>query len=249
MELRNFLEQMGMNAKEASLYLAALEHGPASIAALAHYAEEKRSTLYHVIDSLRSKGYLQVVPHNKRVLYDAERPQSFVTKLHARERELEKLLPKFLALKNYESPVPKVTVHDTISSVANTYEEIYSQLNAREETQFLTSVADLSRFAPKVLYEYVAHMKFKQHKVRELIYDDLHGRKYVREMGARALKNHHIRLLPKQFPIRNDLILFANKVALASFVQRPTITVIEDQSIHETVRSLFETAWASAQKV
>ena len=51
----------GLNKKEAKLYLASLELGPATVNKLAKKSRLKRTTIYSLIDSLGARGIIKEV--------------------------------------------------------------------------------------------------------------------------------------------------------------------------------------------
>ena len=52
------LEKLGLNKKEAQIYLAALESGETNIEGLSKKSKIKRTTVYDIVESLKEKGLL-----------------------------------------------------------------------------------------------------------------------------------------------------------------------------------------------
>src|SRR3989338_9529620 len=190
MNLRPILYKIGLNEKEANIYLACLEHGPETITNIARLSGCKRSTLYYIIEGLLKKVFLIVVRRKQKTLYDAEKPKKLLTAIRARERELEQLLPELESIRRSHHPIPYVEIYEGEESIRNVYDEIYSYINNKNEVCFLTSINDLKAYAPYTLDNYFAKLKsLKNYKVRELIYDDEHGKKYLSDLRKRGFKH------------------------------------------------------------
>ena len=245
---KSMLEKIGFSKKEADTYLATLEYGPATITDIARVTGHKRSTLYNVTRDLLQKGAIVLSRRNGRTLYDAEKPKKLLTMLQTRERELENFLPMLDAVRNTKQSVPEVQIYEGEEALKNIYNDIYNSLNFRNETCFLTSISDLQIRAPFALDEYLRTIQGKNFNVRELILDDDQGRRYVRNVRGRNMK-HPIRLLPTDFPVHNDIVIFGNKIALFSLKNRGGVTVIDNLEVSTTMKSLYEWAWRNGKNI
>jgi len=247
MDIKNILEKIGFNKKESDIYLVCLKHGPESITNIARLAGYKRSTLYNLIEGLSRKGFLVLIRRNKRTYYDATKPRKLLTVLRAKERELEKLMPELEKIKTSKRIIPQIKIYETEENIRDLYDEIYNSFSIKEEVCFLTSISDLEKYAPFVLKNFnTASEKNKNYKIRELIFADEAGKKYVRNSKKKKVK-HAIKLLPTDFLIYNDIVIFKNKAALFSFKKRIIATLIDYQEMTQTIKSLYEWAWRNAK--
>ena len=55
-ELLNSIKDLGLNDKEAKVYLALLKFGEANVSDIADEAGMKRPTVYVILDEIRKKG-------------------------------------------------------------------------------------------------------------------------------------------------------------------------------------------------
>jgi len=74
MELKKALNQIGLEEKEAEVYLAALELGPATIQDIARKSEINRTTVYQMLKNLKSQGLISETTSGKRKLILAAEP-------------------------------------------------------------------------------------------------------------------------------------------------------------------------------
>ena len=246
METPTLLERIGLSAREAAVYIACLEHGPENISAIARFAGQKRSTVHYTIEGLLARGLLILQRKGKRSLYDAQRPQRLLTIAREYERALEGLMPKLEALRSPKQPNPKIQVYEGQAGFLDLYREIYEHAEKPGGIDFLTAIEDLQEHAPFVLDMYMERLSnAEQYHVRELLWDTSAGRRWLKLERSRSL-GHPCRLLPSQNEIRNDFAIFGDRVAIFSFRKRLSAVVIEDRDVVQTMRTMYECAWAGA---
>ena len=68
------LTHLGLGEKEALVYLAALELGPAPVQDISHKAKVNRATTYVMIESLSTRGLISTFVKGKKRYYSAESP-------------------------------------------------------------------------------------------------------------------------------------------------------------------------------
>ena len=69
------LNYLGLNEKEAKVYLAALELGKSSVQNIAKKADVNRATTYVVIEALIKRGLMSSANENKKQYFIAEAPE------------------------------------------------------------------------------------------------------------------------------------------------------------------------------
>src|SRR6266404_3687884 len=126
MEIPGVLEEIGLNEKQASVYLALLELGTSTVHPLATKAGIKRPTTYLVLEELQAKGLVSVVPRAKKALYTAESPQKLVSDLNNKQELVKRFLPNMLALYNEKKDKPQVQLFEGKEGIKLLYQKIYS---------------------------------------------------------------------------------------------------------------------------
>ena len=249
MEIISILNKIGLNKKEADIYLAVLEHGPETITNIAKLSGYKRTTLYNIIEDLVQRGFLLASVRNQHNYYDAENPKKILTNLKSRQKDLEQILPDLESLRNTKYQAPQVVVYESVDAIKQVYDDVYDFVNNKDEILWVTSIADLNKYLPDVLETWMTMLREKgqkNYKVRELLFDDEAGRKYLKLLRQNKIK-HPVRLLPADFPIYNDMTLYGDKAILASFHKRSFVTVIKDKEVVQTLKTLYELAWLNAK--
>lgn len=248
MDLQGHFARMGLTKRAASIYLACLEHGPDTVAAIARHTREKRSTVRYTVDDLLRRGMIVLTRRGRRTLYDAQRPQKLLTLLHEEERELQDILPQLEILRGKREPVSRVYLQEDREGLRSLYREIYDYVDTPEGVCFLSSMGDLSQYASFALDIHLKVLKPRRsYRVRELILDEPAGRLWIKKMRSENLM-HPCRLLSSKRPVSNDLALFGTRVAMFSFRRRLSAVVIDDPRVVRTLRTLYEYAWENAEE-
>ena len=117
MLLEQYLQNIGLDDKEAKFYLAGLQLGPASLQDLAKSASIKRTTGYEIVDGLVSKGLFSVSQKGKRKVFVAQEPDNLLLFLKQRENILSQIMPDLEALKNTSAKRPAIRIYDGIEGI------------------------------------------------------------------------------------------------------------------------------------
>lgn len=127
-KLRLVLSDLGLSAAESSVYIASIKLGlPQTGGILAKRSKLKHSTAYWAINTLKTKGFLSIIPkEGKHRYYLAEPPETLANylkektrKLHVLRKSLETLLPEIEQLKMLSVSAPKVKFFDGLEAVRN----------------------------------------------------------------------------------------------------------------------------------
>src|SRR3989344_2304159 len=121
MEIPEILEKIGLNQKEAMVYMALLELGTASVESIALKAGTKRPTTYLILDELQKKGLATLIPRAKKVLYMPESPEKLISDLTRKQELVKRFLPDMLAVYNEPKDKPQVQLFSGVSGIKQVY--------------------------------------------------------------------------------------------------------------------------------
>lgn len=240
METVEVLEKIGLNEKEASVYLALLELGTASVLSIASKAGLKRPTTYLILDDLVARGLVSQVPQHKKTLYTAEAPEKLFTDLQKKQELLKRFLPNLEALHNQKKEKPQVQLFQGKEGILEVYEKIY----AHGEVWFFATLGDLDKVLPHVTKEVARRAKEHKLVVREILSGSEADVAYAKDAGQST--NYTYRFAPKGLSFFTDNAIFGNSVAFFSFNVQLFAVVITSKEIAGSLRSLYEMAWNSA---
>src|SRR3989338_185182 len=98
--LTTILQNLGLNEKEAEVYLACLELGSATVQEVSDKAGVKRTSVYNFLEDMKARGFISEVRHGKRILLVPEEPHVLLKKAEEQKKQLEEALPEFMSIYN-----------------------------------------------------------------------------------------------------------------------------------------------------
>lgn len=99
MQIQKVIEQLGFSAKDAKVYLAALELGEAHISDIAQKANMLRSSAQVIVDKLRAEGLMNFYVMHRYKYWIAEHPERLLHNLKKKEGMLAEALPSLVAMR------------------------------------------------------------------------------------------------------------------------------------------------------
>jgi sugar-specific transcriptional regulator TrmB len=240
MELISILKQFGFNDKEAAIYLACLELGPAMAQKIAKKANIKRTTVYLVAESLKKQGLMAEFRDKQGIHYVAEPPEHLIKSLDKRKEVLKQALPQLQALANKEIIKPIIRFYESKAGILEICEDTLKTKDS--ETLFISSLSDIYRIISKKYDDeyYIPTRKKQNIRFRALILKDprsLEFTKYDQE------NLRETRFLPQNFPFTATQFIYQNKVAYLSSYQELMGIIIESADISQMERQKFAMLW------
>ncbi|MCL5009224.1 MAG: hypothetical protein M1400_02685 [Patescibacteria group bacterium] len=242
MELSEVLTKIGLNEKEAKVYLALLELGPATAYRIAPKAGIKRSIAYVVLESLQARGLVSVVPQGERKLFVAGDPGKLLGELEQRKELYKRFLPNLEALyaDSSRKEKPQVQFFEGREAVYSLYEKIYES----KDVAFFSTIRDiLSLFPdfPKKLNEKALEGRVK---VRELLTFGPSDLAYAKTMRHNVFFQQRFAEGIGEF--FTDNCLFDGQVAFFAFDPFLYAVLVRSDGVYKSLKTLYEFAWTSA---
>ena len=145
MNIPALLRQLGLTKHESAVYLALLETGPETVAAIAHKAKIDRPLVYRVLPDLLAKGLIAKAPRGKRTTYSARSPLT-LKRLHDQVGDaLQESLPTLEKKFTQTGSRPGVTYLEGREGIISVYEDILETLPDRKSTRLNSSHIQKSR--------------------------------------------------------------------------------------------------------
>jgi len=238
------LVNLGLNEKEAKVYLASLELGKSSVQKIAQKAGVKRVTTYVVINNLVKKGLISNYHEGKKQYFYAEDPEKLTILFSNQEQELKrkqnylkKLLPELKAIDTSKEDKPTVRYFEGKEGLrAMAGEWLFDN---KDKTAKMIYSYDLLKkiFSEEEIISLRNKRQNKGIKVRSIINDNND------ELESDAERY----ILPsKKYPITSDIAFFNNKVRIATQKKPIVGLIIENKEITNTLKLLFDLAWEQA---
>lgn len=128
MEIRTLLQHLGLTGHAGNIYLALLETGPETVAAIARKAKIERPLVYHALPELLARGLLAKTPKGKRTYYSALSPSRLGLIFDEVGIELKKTLPLLEERFARSGDRPHVSYLEGREGIVAVYEDIINTL-------------------------------------------------------------------------------------------------------------------------
>ncbi len=238
MTLAETLEQLGVDEKQAKVYLAALELGTATIQELAHHSGIKRTSIYNFLEDMKRQGLVSEMESNKKVLIIASDPHQLVKRAEERLSETRNILPSLLAIFNQPGEKPKVRYLEGISGIRAAYDDMI------KTGEMIYAFSDFEKMLAVMPTEemFLFPLQRVEHGIKFYsITKDGPWTRYAMARNDEQLRE--MKFVEDAADFETEINIYGNKVAMISF-RRPYATVIvEDRAISQTLRSSWKLLW------
>ena len=246
-DILHILESVGLDDKQAQLYVAGLKLGSAPASEYAKATGINRITSYNLLEQLVSRGHFTVSRKVRAKWYAPVAPEYVALEARKNVDALERALPELKSLQSSKYRKPRVRFFEGIEGVRHVYADT---LTAGTELLNFANSQVVRRIWPTYDNEYVNERVKRGIRLRGIAPDDAAGR---RVHGEDRDKLREIRLVPaSDFDFRNEINVYDHKVAICSFGSGDVAdrdlfgVIIESKEVAETQRQIFEMAWRYA---
>lgn len=246
--LRSLLLRIGLDDKEAEVYLALLTLGAARATDIAKLSKQSRSHTYLMLRSLKARGLVSEVERGKVLSFVAAPPEQLLQYLEDRQAELATLstlakgaLPQLKSLTRPKIDVPRVTLLHGLDGMKQIYREIFPN----EFVAMFNPEAMYAAFGKSVTK--IAMPKGQSSlRGRDLLVDNAGARNFIKENPQND--GYEARLLPKGVNFGTDTMVFNDVSVIFAYDIDFTIIRIQNQNIADSFRAWFEVLWKASQK-
>lgn len=246
-DLLAILRSVGLDEKEAQLYLTGLQLGSAPASDYAKATDLNRITVYNTLEALVRRGLFTFVKKMRGKWYAPVAPEYLSLEAQKNAQSLERVLPELRSMQGNAYRKPHVRFFEGWEGVRTVYEDT---LTAKSELLNFANSGVVRRYWPNYDEEYVEERVKRGIHLRGIAPDDAIGKK-VKGADKQALRE--IRLVPaKEFDFTNEIKIYDHKVAIISFdsglkgESDMFGVIIESKEVAETQRQIFEMAWRFA---
>jgi sugar-specific transcriptional regulator TrmB len=241
------LQQLGLSAKEARVYLLLLEKPQQSAAGIAKELGEKRANTYMLLEQLAELHLVEVDETKPVRAYSAANPTALQKMLQRRlEREqhaaatLQKALPSLRSMYALASDKPGV-VH---MAGYDGFKAILDD-QIRSSTDILLIASNDVPNKPEELVAFRKLLVARKNagvRTRAIFHSGDRNDEFRRLFEERGIE---LRFLGEQ-PFRGEVALYEDNVVFTVYEPSLVSTVITNALIAETMRTLFEQLWNGA---
>lgn len=241
-KLENYLEQIGLNEKEAKVYLASLELGPASIQVISKKSGIKRSTVYEMLKNLKNIGLISETTKGKRKLIVASEPEDLKKGLKMKEKMLAEILPELKAISNSSGSKPKIMFYEGKEGIKDIYYDALKNKNIN--TYGISPVQSIVENIGEDFFNSYIDERIKRKiwiKLIQVTSRDASYKYSSPETFEKALKT--VRYTPADIDMPNTFIIYKNKVAIISTRKESFGMIIESEDYARSMKLFHDLLW------
>ncbi|MFA6552554.1 MAG: helix-turn-helix domain-containing protein [Candidatus Paceibacterota bacterium] len=244
-----YLQEIGLNDKEAAVYLSLLQVENASVIELSSKTKINRSTVYIVLESLSKKGLVTETSEGKKTHYQAESPERLETYverqkviLEEQSKRLKDVIPQLKSIQRETGEKPVIKYYDGREGIISLNEDFFSaQKNPNSVVNFIF---------PGDLMEEIFTLKERQryHKVGEKSADSRSIYTYTKEMYSPEDNGERIQIDGKKYPITCDISICDDSVKISILGKKLSGILIKSKDFAETLNSIFNLSFDQLNK-
>ena len=221
------LRALGLNEKEAIVYLANLGIGSALVQGIAEAAELNRTSTYDVLSALARKGFASYTVTGGKRHYQAANPNKLLALLKEKEALVRKALPELLNTMESVPQKPAVEVYVGVNGLKSVFEDI---LQNSDSFFCIASKKHLFKLFKYYFPQFVKRRIEAGIKVK-IITDE---KPYDKKAQYKIIKEG----------IKTATWAYNGKIAMVSLEEKEPIGIlIKEKNFFETQNLIFDLLW------
>ena len=169
MELQSALKNLGLNEKEAKVYLALLQLGTTTAYSVADRSGLKKPTTYVILGQLVEKGFAKNIPRAKKQLFAPESPEDILSVAEEKFLHTKSALPELMALRKGDKEKTNVSYFEKLEGIKQAHDFLIKTMKQKpeEKREYVGFYAHAEDAGPEVVkwFDYVNN-EHKKHRIR-----------------------------------------------------------------------------------
>jgi sugar-specific transcriptional regulator TrmB len=251
---KSLLSALGLNEKEIDIYLFLINERVQSVKQIADSTRINRTTTYRYLESLREKGLVHWIIAERGLKVEVTQSEALQLLLDAKKKELEKIssqLPNYIRQLDLQKPVEKLDTQIRYYKGQKGIQQLFwDSLQAKETTRSYAPLRRRDFINPE--FENQLEEEWANRGLKDKVITNENRMNYIKSNLLPIYKETlNVRIIPsKKFYITNDIIVYNNILAIASFEKNNLVGVeIENAEIAKTQKSIFDLVWNIAKPI
>lgn len=230
METR-LLEKLGLEQKEANIYLGLLKLGKASATKISDETRIERTLCYSIIQKLIDKGLVSYIIEQNIKYFSAAPPDKLMIDLKEKQQELQKALPSLKELMAMKKTKSKAEIFQGKEGVKTVLKDII-----KDGKNYLV-FGEEGRFQEVLPIESEQFMrKIEQAKIKERVLVKK-GQKVVKS------KNSSFKFIDAKYLSPTSTLIYGDKTAIFVWSDPMIVILIENKEVSQSYKTYFEILW------
>lgn len=253
MHFETELKKIGLNDKEASVYVASLQLGPSPAQQIARKAKVVRATTYVVLDSLMQRGLITQYKEGKKTLFSAEPPRQLMRLLERhmdevreQQHDLERLLPELQVLMKSAGNRPSVRYFEGKEGLRAIRSEFLMYAQPGDMIYSFTPADHLNAVFPDDADTFYPQRIARKIRARVIFTTRSASLKQSWLSSSSDMFSERIYIPPERFPSASGMTVYRDRIAIGTYTGKQIGVVIESEPMADMMKRLFELSWFCA---
>ncbi|MFZ2189385.1 MAG: helix-turn-helix domain-containing protein [Candidatus Magasanikiibacteriota bacterium] len=238
--INNVLQNLGLDDKEAKIYLALLELGSGTVQEVAKKSGVKRTNIYNFIGPLKTKNIISEVIEDDKIILVPENPDVLVKRAEKNYQEIKTALPELMGIFNTPGNKPKVRYYEGTEGLRKGWDDLLETQTAGAKVYAFSDYEKMFNQFPEDWLWYVPETRVKKNIFFYCVAKDGSQGKKVKAKDKKQLRETK---LFKDLQLDTEINIYDNKVLLMSFRRPYTAIIIEDRAIAMSMKSIWDGWW------
>ncbi len=239
-KLVEILKGAGLSDNESLVYFTLLSLGSSSVLNISRASGIKRTTVYSTLESLKQKGLVSIEMRGLKSFFVAENPEKLESVLEERKNKFKSALGEFSSLYNLKGGESFIKYYEGIEAVKNIYENLLKDIRPHEDYLVVGDQSHWMNLDPDYFQKFIEKRAKLNINIRLLFTDSDIARKHKK---FEKNYNEKIKILPKNTKLKTNLVITPQRVVVHQLTEPIMAIVIENKSIIQMHKELFEIIW------
>lgn len=237
MDLKKLLQNLGLEEKEAKVYLALLQLGEATATIIAEKTNLDRTLIYQLANKLIEQGLVSYIIKNNVKYFLATNPTKLLEDTKEKEKQLQKAMPQLINLTKIKEQETKVEIYRGKEGLKTILKDI---LRTGRDYDVFGEEGQFQKILPIASHQFLKQITKKNVHEQVLVREDF-KRKVLKS------KNSVFKYLSKNYLSPVMTVVYGNKVA--NFIWKSPYYVIltQNNDVADSFRSQFKALWKQAK--
>lgn len=245
MSTKSALLDIGLSPKEADLYLASVQIGPASVLRLSKTANVHRTIVYQLLEKLVKQGLFRVTLTGDKKVYVAVEPNQLLAYLKLKESSLKSVLPELNALSNLEWYKPKILYFEGRKELQELFKTGLAS-ETKEMRSFFPSRYMVQLFGKRTMEQIINERVRRKIRVKTLRSSRSEEPFEGSEETEKVLRE--VRYIPHEKELSMGIVIFDDKVNIFSPAKENFGLQIQSQAFCELMTYFFDVLWSISKE-
>ncbi|MEI8249003.1 MAG: helix-turn-helix domain-containing protein [Candidatus Taylorbacteria bacterium] len=240
--LEKYLQEIGLNEKEAVVYLFLLTVDGSSVLDISKKTKINRSTTYIVLESLAKKGLVSETTIGKKTHFQAEQPERLETYIEQRKilleeqsKKLKDIIPQIKSVQRESGEKPIVQYFEGKEGIFALNESLFKDNEEKEPVAY-------SVYSKNLLDEVFPEQeraRFKKERIKKniknkTIYTWTNGKIPTDAMSDR------VKLDASKYPIYCDISILGDRIRIGILGKKLSGIFIKSPDLASTLKSILD---------